>query len=176
MVGLQGKKVLFIIAPRNFRDEELFDTKAVLENSGATATIASKHTGEATGAMGGKAYATLSLERANASDFDAVVFVGGAGAAEYFDDPSVREIAKSFASQEKVVAAICIAPTILANAGLLQAKRATCFSSQTERLREKGCSYTGNPVEVDGKIVTASGPEAAKRFGEEIAQMLTQAD
>lgn len=174
MVGLSKKKVLFIIAPNNFRDEELFDTQSELDTLGATTIIASKNTGEISGVMGGTAKATLTLEKVNSQDFDAVVFVGGAGAAEYFNDATAQKIAKDFAEQEKIVAAICIAPSILANAGLLQAKRATCFSSETDNLREKGCSYTGNDVEIDGKFITANGPAAAKRFGQEIAQALEE--
>jgi len=172
MPSLSGKKVLLIIAPSNFRDEELFDTKAELEKAGAATAIASRQTGTITGMLGGTAKATLSLSSAKASDFDAVVFVGGSGASSYFNDSTAQRIAKDTAAQGKVLAAICIAPSILANAGLLQGKNATAFSSESGNLQSKGANYTGSAVTVDGKIITANGPAAAKQFGKEIVKAL----
>jgi protease I len=172
MSSLSGKNVLLIIAPSNFRDEELFDTKTELEKAGAATTIASKQTGTITGMLGGTAKATLSLSAVKASDFDAVVFVGGSGASAYFNDSTAQKIAKDAAAQGKVLAAICIAPSILANAGLLQGKDATAFSSESGNLQSKGANYTGQAVTVDGKIITANGPAAAKQFGKEIVKAL----
>lgn len=168
----KGKNVLMIIAPENFRDEELFDTKSVLEAAGAAVTIASKGVSEAKGALGGKASVDKDIEDVNVADYDAVVFVGGPGAAVYFDDETVLSIAKASAEQGKVTAAICIAPSILANAGVLDGRKATCFSSEKGNLEEKGADYTGDDVTVDGLIITANGPRAAKKFGQEIAKAL----
>jgi protease I len=172
MPTISGKNVLLIIAPSNFRDEELFDTKAELEKAGAATVIASRQTGTITGMLGGKANATLSLSSVKASDFDAVVFIGGSGASAYFNDSTAQKIAKDAAAQGKVLAAICIAPSILANAGLLQGKNATAFSSESGNLQSKGANYTGSAVTVDGKIITANGPAAAKQFGKEIVKAL----
>ncbi len=172
MPTISGKNVLLIIAPSNFRDEELFDTKAELEKAGATTIIASRQTGTITGMLGGTAKATLSLSAVKASDFDAVVFIGGGGASAYFNDSTAQKIAKDAAAQGKVLAAICIAPSILANAGLLQGKNATAFSSESGNLEANGANYTGQAVTVDGKIITANGPAAAKQFGKEIVKAL----
>ena len=99
MVDLQGKKVLFIIAPDKFRDEELFDTKAEIDSAGAETIVASRNTGEISGSMGGEVQATLALNNVNPSEFNAVVFVGGPGAAEYFNDTTAQKIAKDFANK-----------------------------------------------------------------------------
>ncbi|MFH1256055.1 MAG: DJ-1/PfpI family protein [Candidatus Diapherotrites archaeon] len=165
-------KVLFVIAPKDFRDEELFHTKEELEKAGHTSTIASLRKGACSGRMGGSAEATLAVDEAKASDFDAVVFVGGGGAAVYFENHAAFNLAKNFKNQEKIVSAICIAPSILANAGVLKGKKATCFPSEKDNLRVKGANYTGTPVEVDGRIITANGPEAARAFGKKIAEAL----
>ncbi len=172
MLEVKGKKALLIVAPSNFRDEELFKTKAELEKAGATTTIASREKGTITGMLGGKAEATLSLGEANVAEFDAVVFIGGSGAATYFNDSTAQQIAREAAEKEKVLAAICIAPSILANAGLLQGKNATSFSSEADNLQNKGANYTGEAVTVDGKIVTGNGPEAAQQFGQKIVEAL----
>ncbi len=172
MANIEGKKVLLVVSPKDFRDEELFETKEVLESNGALTTIASRQTGTITGMLGGKAEATVALDSVSVAQFDAVVFVGGQGSATYFDDATAQRIAKDAVSQGKVVAAICIAPSILANAGLLQGKSATAFSSEADNLRQRGANYTGESVTVDGKIITADGPSSAKQFGQEIAKAL----
>lgn len=174
MPTISGKNVLLIIAPSNFRDEELFDTKAELEKAGAATTIASRQTGTITGMLGGTAKATLALSSVKVADYDAIVFIGGSGASAYFNDSTAQRIAKDAVQQGKVLAAICIAPSILANAGLLQGKNATAFSSEADNLRNKGANYTGSAVTVDGKIITANGPSAAKQFGNKIAAALSE--
>ncbi|MCX6798856.1 MAG: DJ-1/PfpI family protein [Candidatus Diapherotrites archaeon] len=172
--NISGKKVLFIIAQQNFRDEELFEPKAVLEAAGASTTIASKKAGSATGMLGGKANASLALSDVSPGDFDAIIFVGGGGSSVFFNDPAAHDLAKEAAAQGKILGAICIAPSILANAGLLRGKKATAFSSEAQNLRDNGAGYTGQPVTVDGKIITGSGPAAAKEFGKKIAEALAE--
>jgi protease I len=170
----QGKKILMIIAPTNFRDEELAEPKAVFEQAGATVTVASKGTTLATGMLGATAKVDQDITEVDVAEFDAVVFVGGSGASVYFNDPAAHLLAQNAYNQDKIVAAICIAPSTLANAGLLSNKRATCFSSEAENLKTKGASYTGEMVTVDGRIVTGNGPGAAKEFGQKIIEVLNQ--
>jgi protease I len=81
-------------------------------------------------------------------------------------------LARDFYDSGKIVAAICLAPAILAKAGLLSGVKATCTPDEEENLVAGGAEYTGAPVEVDGKIVTGSGPDAARRFGEKIVELL----
>jgi protease I len=68
---------------------------------------------------------------------------------------------------------ICIAPVILANAGLLKDKNATVFPDGIEKLQAGKAIYTGNIVEVDGRLITGCGPEAAEKFGNELVKLLT---
>jgi protease I len=173
-MGLEGKNVLMVIAPGNFRDEEYFDTRAELEGKGASVTTASSASGEITGMLGGKATPDIGLDDAKAGDYDAVVFVGGAGASAYFQDRKALDLARSASESGKIVAAICIAPSILANAGILRGKRATSFSSEQGNLEGRGATYTGEAVTRDGRIITGSGPSAAKGFGQEIAKALSE--
>lgn len=165
-------KALLIIAPKNFRDEELFDTKAELEKAGIETTIASTTTSTATGMLGGTAKPGITINEADAKDYDAIVFVGGSGSSLYFNNAAAHKIAKEGYESGKIVAAICIAPSTLANAGLLKGKRATCYPSEAGNLKSKGANYTAKSVEVDGKIITADGPQSAKSFGRAIAQAL----
>lgn len=172
MVDLTGKSILMIIAPNNFRDEELLRPKEIFENSNAQVTIASKTVTTANGMLGATVDVDKDISEINVADYDAIIFVGGTGASQYFDDLTVQSIAKESYNQGKLVGAICIAPSILANAGILEGKRATAFSSEADNLRNNGAEYTGESVTQDGKIITGSGPEAAVEFGTTIVENL----
>jgi protease I len=174
-IDLVGKKVLLIIAPQNFRDEELLHTKEELERVGAKTTIASTKTGEVRGMLGARVTPDIKLDQVKVDDYDVVVFVGGSGSAVYFDDKQAISIASEAFSKGKKVCAICIAPVILANAGVLKGKRATAFPDDSvPKIKSKGATYTGKSVEVDGNIITANGPAAAREFGRTIARELTR--
>ncbi len=167
-----NKNVIFIIAQKNFRDEELFESKKALEDHGFETAIAAKVKDAAIGKLGAEVSPDLSLAEVKAKNFAAVVFVGGSGALVYFDDPQALQLARDFQKAQKVIGAICSAPSILANAGLLIGKTVTAHPSQEQNLRNRGANYTGMPVEVDGLIVTASGPAAAREFGNQLALLL----
>ncbi|MEM3411692.1 MAG: DJ-1/PfpI family protein [archaeon] len=165
-------KVVLVIAPEDFRDEELFHTKEELEKVGIKTIIASKKTGKAVGMLGGIAEAEITLDQIKVPEFDGIIFVGGVGSATYFNDTTALNLAKDFFEKGKLVAAICIAPSILANSGILEGKKATSYPSEENNLKSKGAKYTGKGVEVDGKIVTGKGPQFAREFGKEIVKVL----
>ena len=166
-----NKKVLMVIAPVDFRDEEYFETRKVLEDQGNKITVVNS-TGQPSKSTFGKIVKPdNSIYNINEKDFDAIVFVGGSGASVYFNNQKALTLAKEFYKAGKVVAAICIAPSILANADILNGKKATAFPSEKDNINAVG-TYTGKPVEQDGKIITANGPQAAKEFGKKIADAL----
>ena len=166
------KKVLLVVAPQNFRDEEYQKPRQVLEEAGFEIEVASKGVSEAVGMFGAKVKITKDISQINIDDYKGVVFVGGTGAAGYFNDQTALNLAKTAFEKGKVVGAICIAPSILANAGILSDKKATSFSSEAGNLQEKGAQYTGEAVTVEGKIITGRGPEAAQEFGEKLVEVL----
>ena len=165
--------ILMIVAPDNFRDEELFEPKKVFENAGADVVIASKGVKTARGKLGGAINVDKNIANVHVDDYDAIVFIGGPGASIFFDDGTALGLAKDAYEKGKITAAICIAPSILANAGILKGKKATAFSSEEDNLNAKGAVYTGRPVTADGKIITANGPGAAAEFGKKIMEALS---
>ncbi|MCX5701835.1 MAG: DJ-1/PfpI family protein [Candidatus Omnitrophica bacterium] len=167
------KRVVMIIAQNGFRDEELLLPKEILENAGIEVKVASITLAQAEGMLGAKVKPDILLSDINARDFDAVIFVGGMGASQYWNDAVSHALAEQALGADRIVAAICIAPVTLANAGILKGKRATVWPSEAEQLKAKGANYTGRPVEKDGNIITASGPAAASEFGEEVLKALT---
>jgi putative intracellular protease/amidase len=74
----------------------------------------------------------------------------------------------------KPVGALCYAPVILANAGVLSGKRATCNPAQARALTAGGALYTGRMIEQDGNIVTAAGPLTARLLGRTLVDMLRE--
>jgi protease I len=171
-VGAAGKKAALIIGSQNFRDEELFETKRVLDAALVQTVIASTRTGIIQGVLGNVAEASIPVNRLRVDDYDAIIFIGGPGAAEYAANPTVMNMVRETVSKGKVLAAIGVAPTILANANVLAGIRATGFLSERQRLIQAGAFYTGVPVERERLIITATGPEAAVQFGRAIVEAI----
>ncbi len=174
---MSGKKsAIFIIAFQNFRDEEYFRPREILEKAGFQISVASTEKGIAQGIEGGEVKVDFTIDSVKASDFDAVIFIGGPGAIKHQDNKSFHRLAQEAMVQGKILAAICIAPTILAKAGVLEGKKAAVWSSALDRrpvqlLQEEGAAFENKPVVIDGKLITATGPQVAKEFGEAIVQV-----
>jgi protease I len=167
------KKALLIIAQKNFRDEEYLEPKAALEKAGIQITTASSSRGIAVGKLGLKITPDLILSQVNVADYDAILFIGGPGCAEYFENPTAHKIAQAAVSLDKILGAVCAAPEILARAGILRGKKATMYAD-TGVLAQFGATYTGKAVEIDGNLITATGPASSKPWGEIIAKTLGQ--
>jgi protease I len=175
-----ARKIVIIIAPERFRDEELFVPKEYFEGKGVEVEVASTRKGECTGQLGGKAEATLTLGEIDVEKYDAVVFVGGGGTPLVRKEDKALEIARKTVEAGKVLGAICWAPTILAKAGLLKGKKATVwvgddaeYGKRTpEVLGQYGAEYAEEGCVADGRIVTADGPAHAKAFAKEILGLL----
>ncbi|MBD3330999.1 DJ-1 family protein [Candidatus Peregrinibacteria bacterium] len=164
-------KVLLVIAPKDYQDQEYNDTKTELINKGhKVITVSTEKT--ASGKLGGSTEVDLLLKDTHSTDYDAVAFIGGPGVYDFFDYPPILDLAKEFYNAGKITAAICAAPAILARAGILKDKTASCFSGVEPELKNAGAAYTPDPTHQEGKIITASGPSAAKNFGLLIAKNL----
>jgi protease I len=172
-VKKMDKKILMIIAHENFRDEELLTPKQIFEKNGIKVTIASTDTTPAKGMLGAVVKPDAKVYDEDFSKYDAVVLVGGMGSPVYWDDKKLHEkLIKFYQDETKILAAICLAPGTLARAGLLKGKKATIWKSASDEITKGGGTYTGKPVERDGRIITGNGPDAAKSFAEEILKAL----
>ncbi|MBI4691876.1 MAG: DJ-1/PfpI family protein [Candidatus Terrybacteria bacterium] len=172
------KKVVIIIAFRDFQDKEYFGVKEVLEKADIKIITAGAEKGVAIGVYGGEVDIEMNLKDININDYDAMVFIGGGGALKYLDNELSYKIIQETVKAGKVLAAICIAPVILAKAGALKGKRATVWSSQFDKgpikiLQESGAEYVDENAVADGNIVTANGPASANEFGEKIAGLIS---
>jgi protease I len=169
-------KILMIIPPERFRDEELFVTKEELEKNGHSIVISSTREGLINGSRGGKAKSEVTIDKINSGEYEAVVFVGGGGSKLLFDNQDAIRIAQDMNNQHKIVSAICFAPVILANAGILKGRKATVCGTEAKIIESKGAQYMGPGVTVDGNIITGNAPKASKLFGQKINDLLLKSE
>jgi protease I len=174
---LQGTKVALVIAPDQFRDEELFTPKELLEEAGATTVLAASKLGDARGMLGGTASPQVLINDLRAEELDAIVVVGGMGSPEYlWNDKDLHKLIVELQKADKVIASICLSGAVLANAGALAGKQATVWEmpESLKALEEGKATYIKKPVVQDGKVITANGPEAANEFSEKIIAELSK--
>lgn len=165
-------KILMVLSPEQYQEEELNVPRDYFLSKGYSVVLASKGVKTASGMNGESVRVDLDLKKVNLSDYIAVVFVGGEGiySLKLNQDPDYIALAKSANSQKKLLGAICLAPWILADAGLLKGKRAT--ASETDHIKAKGAVVSDEAVVRDGNIITANGPDASAEFAEAIISAL----
>lgn len=176
MGRLSGKKILMVIAPDQFRDEELFQPKEIFEKEGASVVVASTKKGTAKGMLGGKVEVFSTIYELTSESFDAVVIVGGMGSPTYlWNNEELHRLIKRSFEESRVIGAICLSGAVLAKAGILKGVRATVYPTKESlsEMEKGGSIYVKKDVVVDGRIVTASGPHVARDFGMEIVKLLS---
>jgi protease I len=170
---LADKNILMVIAPEQFRDEELNHPKEIFEKEGAKVTIACKQMGKCSGMLGATAKPNILIKDAKANDYDAVIVVGGNGSPEHlWNDSQLHNLVQLADKSGKVVAAICLSGAVLAKAGVLKNREATIYETpeSLKELEKGGAKFLRKDVVVSGKVITANGPEAAKNFGKAIVE------
>lgn len=174
-----AQKILMLIAPDQFRDEELLVPRQMLTEAGWAVETASTQTGTATGMLGAKEVVKFDLayaqDQAQKQAYEAVIVVGGMGSPEYlWENTQVHQLLQTLNQQNRLIAAICLSGAVLAKADLLNGKQATVWESPDALavFQSHQVTYTGDPVTVDGRFVTANGPEAAEAFAQAILTQL----
>jgi protease I len=171
------RKILLVVSSQDFKDEEYFTTKEVLEDEGYLVETASDTAETAFGSEGGEAEIDLQIEDVELQEYDALAFIGGQGALKHLDNKQSYRLARQALQTNKILGAICIAPVILAKAGVLRKKQATVWSSATDKtaiklLKKHEAIFIDQPVVQDSKIITANGSAASQDFGLLIAKNL----
>ena len=153
-----------------FEEIEAVTIIDVLRRANIEVTTASLTTNIAIGAHAIAITADKLLDEVDTSQFDAIVLPGGAGTFRLREDPRIAKMLIAQSNANKLVAAICAAPTVLSAAGLLKGKRATSFPSVKDKM-EVG-EYLTISVVVDGKIVTSRGAGTAMVFALKLVEIL----
>ncbi len=168
------KRILFIIAPSNFRDEELDQPKAMLEDAGFICDVASTTTDPVQGMLGMLVKPDFLVEKVTVDNYAAVVVVGGSGSPALSKNSKVLEIVKTATEKNKVIGAICFGALTPARSGILKGRKGTGWKhpDTLQAFKENGATYIDEGVVVDGKIVTAQGPAVAKQFGKKLLELV----
>ena len=172
---LDGKKVLMVIPYTQFRDEELFEPKKILEDEGATVVIASTAARACRGMRGGSVEASIAIADAKADDYAALVICGGSSVPDFFwNDKKLQEFAAAMSAAGKIVAAICLSTVVLAKAKLLAGLDATVYflPQAIQELKDAGAKYVKETLIIHSNIILAEGPPDSQRFGQAIRTAL----
>lgn len=168
------RPALLVIAQKGYQDVELKGTRDGLVARGFSVVLASTKAGECIGKYDGRETADVALKDVNVTDYDRIAFIGGPGMMQAWQDEAMKRIAREAAAKGLPLGAICIAPKILVAAEVLAGKRATVANADGDQegfLALHDVLYTGDDITVEGRIITANGPDAAKEFGKKFASM-----
>lgn len=154
------KKVLCLLN-NGVEETELVAPVDVMRRAGVEVTIAAMKDLTVTGKEGLTITGDALMDDLDPADFDALMIPGGPAVMELLEDGRAARLARHFADAGKTVAAICAAPLILDQAGLLEGKRYTCYSS----VRETLTAALHEKVVIDGELITSCGPGTALDFG-----------
>ena len=151
-----------------FEEIEAVAVVDLLRRAGMAVSVAGFGKDDATGSHDMKMATDMRMEHALAEDFDAIVLPGGPGVRTLQGNASLCQLLREFAAADKLVAAICAAPTVLVKAGLLDGRAATCFPAVESQM--KGALMHPGEVVRDGQFITSQGAGTAIPFALSIVE------
>lgn len=176
--ALQGKRVA-IVAADGFEESELSSPRAALQDAGVEVDIVTPEGKDirawAKTDWGDTYPASKSLDDASESDYHALVLPGG-----LFNPDALRTneaalaLVKNFFQAGKPVAAICHAPWILINAGVVAGRRLTSVPSVAQDLKNAGAQWVDEAVVVDSGLVSSRTPKDLDAFNAKLIEELAE--
>lgn len=175
--SLDGRRIL-IVATDGFEQSELMEPRRQLSDAGATITIASLEEGEIIGwdkdDWGDNVPVDALVGDVSADDFDALVLPGGQINPDLLRvEDKVLSLIRAFDDAGKPLAAICHAPWLLIEAGLIRGRRATGYHSIRTDMANAGAEVADEQVVVDGNLITSRNPGDLDAFCEKIAELVS---
>lgn len=177
MEKLSGKKILIVVGKRNYNEQEFEHLYHLFQEEGAIVEVASQQTDKIMGRLEGFVVPHLLIKDAKPQDYDAIVLIGGYGAYAFlWDDAELHELLRQAHQLNKLIAAASVSAVTLANAGILQGRKATVYPDYNAAviLAEKGVHHVYQNVVVDDNIITSNHPRKAKQLGEAIVNKLVK--
>jgi len=171
MNNLSQNSVLIFLPKKDFNEEEFTIIKNRLLKAGKQVFITSDDHSVCSGSKGMKVKSDTSFYNVNVNNFSSLILIGGSGSRNYWKNESLHKIIKKFFEAKKIIAAICSSPIILVKAGILQNKKATCFSEHKMELINAGTDYQDRDIVIDGNIVTADNVHSALQFAESVLHL-----
>jgi len=160
---------VYVFLAEGFEEIEALSVVDILRRAGINAkTVSVTGSSIVSGAHGISVVADKNFEEESFADAGMLVLPGGMPGASGLDaHKGLRELILNFAKANKPLAAICAAPLVYGNLGLLKGKQATCYPG-FEKFLEGADINRNKPVVRDGLFITAEGPAAASAFALEI--------
>ena len=157
-------KTIFVFLAAGFEEIEALTPVDVLRRAGLVVqTVSIMDEQVVAGAHGVPVLADKMFAEINPEDAEMILLPGGLPGATNLDaHEGLGQLISDFAKAEKPLAAICAAPLVFGNRGLLQGKKATCYPGFETYLQ--GAEYTAALVEKDANFITGKGPGAAMEF------------
>lgn len=160
-----------------FEEMEAVTIIDILRRAGFDVVAAGLEAGPILASRGVRVVPDTTLDEALKREFDMVVLPGGnVGTDNLNRDARIHEILKKMADSDRFVGAICAAPVVLANAGVLKGKQATSYPGCLDQMSLPDTTYKSDKVVKDGKIITSRGPGTAVDFGLAIIEALAGKD
>ncbi len=145
----------------------------LLRRAGIDVVVAGLQPGIVKASRGTLLVPDCTLDVALHENFDMVVLPGGMpGMTHLKDDPRIIPLLQRMARDGKYTCAICAAPAVLAEAGLLKGKTATSFPGFVDRMNLPDTTFSNEPVVKDGRVITSRGPGTAMNFSLELIETL----
>lgn len=151
-----------------FEEIEAISTVDVLRRADLEVVTAGLPGTMVEGNKGVKVIADKMIKDIKAEDFDVLVLPGGKGCPALTKSSKMMSIIRHFSEKDKLIAAICYAPVLLAREGLLKGKRATVYPGNERELPKP----RGDRVVVDGNLITSQGPGTTIDFALAIVEKL----
>jgi 4-methyl-5(b-hydroxyethyl)-thiazole monophosphate biosynthesis len=146
----------------------------LLRRAGVEVVSAGLQPGIVKASRGTQLVPDVTLDAVLKDDFDMIVLPGGMPGAQHLkEDPRIIRLLKTMAEQGKYTAAICAAPSVLAEAGLLSGKRATSYPGFLDKMDVPGMAYLKDAVVSDEKVLTSRGPGTAMDFALALVEILS---
>ena len=164
---------VYVFLADGFEDVEALIPIDVLRRGGVeVVTVSTTEFPLVESAHGVNIEADIQFEQSDYEDADLIMLPGGMpGASNLFAHEGVCKVVMNQFAAGKKVAAICAAPAVvLAQLGILDGKKATCYPGFEQALED--AKYTGDLVTVDGNVTTGEGPAAAFPFAYELLSQL----
>lgn len=164
---MSAKKVA-IIAADEFEDLELFHPMYRLQEEGVETVVVGLSTEPIKGKKGYTIKPNLTIDQADASDYDILVLPGGKSPERLRLNPKVLSFVRQFDREGKPIAAICHAGQVLVSAGIVKGRTLTCVPGIRDDMINAGAHYFDRPIVVDKNLVTSRAPPDLPDFARAI--------
>ncbi|MCK4666568.1 DJ-1/PfpI family protein [Candidatus Dependentiae bacterium] len=176
--NLQGTKVLMVIPPLDFRDEEFKDIQDILKKVEIKIVIASTTKKECIGVLKKeRCFPELLINEVNIDDYDALIIIGGIGTKNHlWGNTDLNKLVFNFGRTSKPLGGLQLAPAIIADSNIAHGKNLTVYKAfdSLAHLKDGGANYVDKSIVIDGNIITANSPKTRELFAKKLILMIVE--